>query len=265
MSAASKKELSVVVPTYNETPNIRPLCERLFKATKKAGLVTELLFMDDDSGKGSVDTEAVVKALKDEGYPVRIHVRRKGEGRGLSSAVMLGITMANYGTILVMDADLQHEPEAVPSVAAPVLNGSAEFSVGSRNVEGGQVAGWSFHRKLISIVATLLAAPLTTCTDPMSGFFCVGRDVFNRGAASANTMGFKISLELMVRCKASPVCDVPITFRDRVAGESKLTMKQNFYYLRQLFSLYTFKFPAAFVVLLAVLVGVLSFLCGALL
>ena len=134
-----------------------------------------------------------------------------------------------------MDADLQHEPEAVPSVAKPVLTRQAEFSVGSRNVEGGKVAAWSFIRKLISFVATILARPLTTCTDPMSGFFCISREVFERGSSSCNVMGFKIGLELMVRCNANPVKDVPITFRDRIAGESKLSMKQNFLYVRCVF------------------------------
>ena len=187
--------------------------------------------MDDDSGDGTVKTESIVKDLKAEGYAIRIHVRRKGEGRGLSSAVMLGLSKAKYDTMLVMDADLQHEPEAVPSVAKPVLTRQAEFSVGSRNVEGGKVAAWSFIRKLISFVATILARPLTTCTDPMSGFFCISREVFERGSSSCNVMGFKIGLELMVRCNANPVKDVPITFRDRIAGESKLSMKQNFLYV----------------------------------
>ena len=89
-----------------------------------------------------------------------------------------GFDKAKYGTLLCMDADLQHEPEAVPAVAEPVLSGAGDFSVGSRNVEGGKVAGWTFFRKVVSSGATLLAAPLTTCTDPMSGFFCTRRETF---------------------------------------------------------------------------------------
>jgi len=216
--------------------------------------------MDDDSGVGTEKTESIVKELKAEGFAIRIHVRRKGEGRGLSSAVMLGISKAKYDTILVMDADLQHEPEAVPSVARPVLTRQAEFSVGSRNVEGGKVAAWSFMRKLISFVATILARPLTTCTDPMSGFFCISREVFDRGSSSCNVMGFKIGLELMVRCNATPVKDVPITFQDRIAGESKLSMKQNFLYLRQLLNLYMHKYPVPMILLFGLILSALYFL-----
>ena len=157
---------------------------------------------------------------------------------------------------MCMDADLQHEPEAVPVVAKPVLEGRAEFSVGSRNTEGGGVAGWSMHRKAISAGATLLALPLTRCKDPMSGFFATTQEVLARGEGKCNAMGFKIGLELMVKCGATAsVTDVPITFRDRVAGESKLSMKQNVLYVRQLLGLYFFKFPVASVAVPALLVA----------
>ena len=246
-----QRKLSVIVPTYNEVDNIAPLTKRLFAAAKKRGLTIDLLIMDDES-QGTGATEVIVKQLQNQKYPVRIHVRRKGEGRGLSSAVLLGFDKARYPTMLCMDADLQHEPESVPDVAEPVLNGDADFGVGSRNVGGGEVAGWTLSRKLISWGATLLARPLTPCTDPMSGFFCLPREVLERCRGGCNPMGFKIGLELMVRCRARSVVDVPITFRDRVAGESKLTMKQNALYLQQLAGLYWAKFPMAIVALLVV-------------
>ena len=98
--------------------------------------------------------------------------------RVFDSVLRQGFDKASYDTLLCMDADLQHEPEAVPSVAEPVFSGTGDFSVGSRNVEGGKVAGWTLFRKIVSSGATLLAMPLTTCTDPMSGFFCTRRKTF---------------------------------------------------------------------------------------
>lgn len=173
--------LSVVVPTYEEADNVRALCTRLFAATRAAGLNAELLFVDDDSGAGTLATKAAVDRLKGEGFDVRVHVRRAHEGKGLSSAVLLGLQLARHDVLLVMDADLQHEPESVPSVAAPVLSGQAEFAIGSRNVSGGKVAdGWPLARRVISNGATLLARPLTPCTDPMSGFFCLSRNTLRR-------------------------------------------------------------------------------------
>lgn len=212
--------------------------------------------MDDDSGEGTIQAEKIVKELQAEGYPIRIHVRRKHEGRGLSSAVLLGFEKAKYGTMLCMDADLQHLPEEVPKVAAPVLDGTAEFTIGSRNVEGGSVEGWTLHRKLISAVATLLALPLTSCTDPMSGFFCLTHEVLERGKKDLNPVGFKIALEIMVMCNAK-VQDVGITFGDRLAGESKLDMKTNILYIQQLLHLYKHKYTAL-VVLVPVVLGLLA-------
>jgi len=243
-------EISVIVPTYNETGNIRELCERLFKATKEAGLTAELFVVDDES-VGSEETAKIVEALQKEQHPIRIHQRKRSEGRGLSSAVLLGFDRAKYATILCMDADLQHEPESVPAVAAPVLSGDAEFSVGSRHAEGGGLGfEWSIVRKMISAGATALAWPVASSGDPMSGFFCTTKEVLGRGRERCNPIGFKIGLEIAVRCRATPVKDVGITFQDRHEGESKLTMKQNVEYVRQLMNLYWDKFGIFLVLLL---------------
>eukprot|EP00929_Paragymnodinium_shiwhaense_P120410 TRINITY_DN9234_c0_g1_i1.p1 TRINITY_DN9234_c0_g1~~TRINITY_DN9234_c0_g1_i1.p1 ORF type:complete len:272 (+),score=61.47 TRINITY_DN9234_c0_g1_i1:73-888(+) len=248
------KELSVIVPAYNETENIRPLTERLFKATKDAGLTVEMLVVDDES-KGSEETERIVGELAKEGYAVRIHCRKRTEGRGLSSAVLLGFKQAKYGHLLCMDADLQHEPESVPAVADPVMRGEAEFSVGSRNCEGGGVGfEWSLFRRIVSAGATLLSFPVARSNDPMSGFFCVPKEVLNRSVDRVNAKGFKIGLEIMARCRCDPVRDVPITFQDRAAGESKLSASQYRFYLEQLAALYWDKFGFGLVALLVFLV-----------
>lgn len=252
--------LSVVVPTYNETANIRPLCERLFAALKTVNLQAELLFVDDES-VGSKKTIEIVKQLEKEGFPVRIHARTKSQGRGLSSAVLLGFGLAKFETILCMDADLQHEPEAVYSVAKPVLDGKAEFTVGSRYIGGGGFGfDWALHRKIISSGATLLAIGVSKSSDPMSGFFATTKTVLSRGSSRINPIGFKIGLEVMARSRANPVVDVPITFQSRVAGESKLTMKQNVYYVQQLLSLYIDVAPATFVSILVIVALVAYFI-----
>jgi len=257
-------ELSVVVPCYEEQDNVRQLCTRLFAATRAAGLTAELLLVDDFSGAGSEATKKVVAELRKEGYAIDVKVRMPQEGKGLSSAVVTGLKMAQYPVLLVMDADLQHEPESVPEVAGPILRGEADFAVGSRHVEGGAAEDFPLVRRIISWVATLLAYPLTASRDPMSGFFSLSKETFERGRDSLNPLGFKIGLELMVRCECKTVKDVPIRFRDREAGESKLTMKQNLYYLQHLLILYWHKYPAALVAVfllgLAILLAAASFL-----
>jgi len=250
---AAKKELSVIVPTYNETENLRPLAERLFATMKTAGITAELLIVDDES-PGSDDSKRIAEELASEGYKVRIHCRKKVEGRGLSSAVLLGFDKAVYENVLCMDADLQHEPESVPDVAGPVLDGTAEFTVGSRNVAGGGVGfEWSAFRRIVSSGATLLAWPVASSTDPMSGFFCTSKTVLKRGKGRFNLKGFKIGLEVMARCRCKPVKDIPITFRDRAAGESKLSASQYRFYVEQLLSLYFDRYGLLLLMLLLAL------------
>jgi len=249
-SKSSERTLSVIVPTYNETENIRPLCERLFRATKDAGIAAELVVVDDESS-GSGETAKIVHELHTEGHAVRIHCRKRYEGRGLSSAVLLGFQKAAHSTILCMDADLQHPPESVPDVARPVLEDEAEFSVGSRHAEGGGVGfEWSLSRRIISKGATMLAWPLATASDPMSGFFCTTKQVLERGEGRINPVGFKICLEIMVRCRCRPICEVGFTFQERASGESKLDARTSARYLEQLAHLYWERFGLLLVALL---------------
>jgi len=259
-NSSGQRQLSVIVPTYNETDNIRPLCERLFKATKDANLEAELVVVDDES-VGSEQTAAIVKELAErDKYPIRIKSRKRSEGRGLSSAVLLGFDMAAYATILCMDADLQHEPESVPAVADPVLKGEAEFAMGSRYTAGGGFGfEWSMLRYIMSRGATVLAWPVAASTDPMSGFFCVTKEALSRGEKQINPVGFKIALEVMVRCRCSPIKDVPITFMDRKEGESKLDGKVMRHYVEQLIPLYWDKFGVLLIVfvIIVLVVGLL--------
>lgn len=250
-----ERKLSVIVPTYNEVENIKPLCTRLFQSTKDAGIETELLIVDDES-PGSDRTEEIVKELSAE-YQIRIHRRYRREGRGLSSAVLLGFDKAKYDVMLCMDGDLQHEPETVPAVAMPVIEGKAEMTVGSRNVGGGGLGfEWSLFRRALSSGATILAAGVAASTDPMSGFFCVSKPVYNRGRQRCNPIGFKIGLEIMARCRCQ-VVDVPIMFQERLHGESKLSMKQNFEYVQQLVNLYVDRYGMLLATICAIMILIL--------
>jgi len=104
------QSVSVVVPTYREAANIESLTKRLFETTRKLrDLDVEILIVDDDSGEETRRSVQIVDKLKNEGYNVKIRVRRKNEGRGLSSAVLLGLKASTRDFLVVMDADLQHE------------------------------------------------------------------------------------------------------------------------------------------------------------
>ena len=162
--------VSIVAPTLREAANLRPFAERVAGALAGSGFAWELLLVDDDSGDGS----AAIAAELGRRLPVRMEVRR-GAAPDLSRAVLDGIAKSRFDRIVVMDADLSHPPERIPDLLAGLV-GDCDMVVGSRYVPGASTAGdWGRARVLNSRVATLLAAPLAGCTDPMAGFFAVDR------------------------------------------------------------------------------------------
>jgi dolichol-phosphate mannosyltransferase len=226
--------VSIIVPTFREVANIPPLLERIDAVRRQWGLDAEVLFLDDRSDDGSV--EAVARA----GFDWARIIVRDGP-RGLSPAVVDGLRLARSPVIVVMDADLSHPPEKIPDLILALQSGQ-QFAIGSRYVPGGSTDDrWGFFRWLNSRVATLLARPLTTARDPMSGFFALRKSDLGL-ARELNPVGYKIALELIVKCNLENVGEVPIHFADRVHGESKLTLKQQLLYLKHLRRLYIHKF-----------------------
>jgi dolichol-phosphate mannosyltransferase len=242
---------SVVVPAYKECGNLKPLTERLFAAIEKSGLGTnsaELIIVDDNSNDGSVEA---VDALRARKFNVTILVRTKE--RGLSSAVIHGIKNSKGDFVLVMDADLQHPPETVPKLFIALEKQGIQFVLGTRYGAGVAIdKDWPVHRRIISWGARLLARPLTPLSDPMSGFFALRRDVFNRGEKRVSPIGYKIALELFVKCRIKKYDEVGFSFATRTVGESKLTGKVIIHYLKHLRALYRFAY-GSFAVLLLVL------------
>lgn len=230
---------SIVVPTFRESPGLGALVERVAEALADFGPDWEMLLVDDDSGDG---TERIVADLARRA-PVRLHVRRKAP-RDLSRSVLLGIRLARFDTVVVMDADLSHPPERIPDLLA-ALDAGADLALGSRYAGGGAVdPGWSRARAWGSRCATLLARPLVSCADPLAGFFAADRRLLP-DPGRLRPEGYKIALELMVRGRLR-VAEVPIDFRNRGAGSSKMNTRVLAAYLRQLARLYAFRLRRGF-------------------
>ncbi|HRP62002.1 MAG TPA: glycosyltransferase family 2 protein [Phycisphaerales bacterium] len=228
------RRVSIVVPTFREAENIPHLIARI-EPLRQQGLVVEVVIVDDNSPD---NTEQVVASLNKPW--VRLVIRTRD--RGLSQSVLEGIRQARYDNIIVMDADLSHPPEAIPAMVEALEDG-ADMVFGSRYVPGGTTAeDWGAFRWLNSKVATLLARPFTSIKDPMAGFFSLTRAQFER-ADQLNAVGFKIGLELIVKCRCRDVREVPIHFANRKFGESKLSLKEQVKYIRHLRLLAMHKFP----------------------
>lgn len=241
--------VSVVIPTYREAENLPVLIPQVARALERSGMSAEILVVDDNSPD---ETVAVCEQLSQE-YPVRLLVRT--QDRGLSSAVVHGLRHARGSVLLVMDADLSHPPEKVPELVAAILEQQGDFVIGSRYVAGGTTDDdWSLFRWINSQVATWMSRGLTTARDPMAGFFALSRQTFEE-AEHLNPIGYKIGLELMVKCGCRKVAEVPIHFKDRLHGESKLSLKEQLNYIRHLGRLYRFQLGKWFTPLCFGLVG----------
>jgi dolichol-phosphate mannosyltransferase len=228
--------IDVVVPTFREALNLPLLINRLTVLKNSCAPQLHLTIVDDNSRDGTVET------IEKIGLPwVKLITRTKD--RGLSPAVLEGLNRTSGEIIVVMDADLSHPPEAIPHMIEELEKGS-EFVVGSRYVEGGVTDdNWGLFRWLNSRVATLLARPFTRISDPMSGFFALRRSTF-ANADFLNPIGYKIGLELLVKCRCTKVSEVPIAFADRILGESKLSLREQLRYIQHIRRLFLYKYGA---------------------
>jgi dolichol-phosphate mannosyltransferase len=211
-------DLSVVVPTYNEAENVPLLIDKLTVAL--AGVAWEVIFVDDDSRDG---TAGIVRRLARTNPNVRV-LQRIGR-RGLSSATIEGALASSAPYIAVMDGDLQHDERLLPRMLEALRKDGTEIVVGSRFVPGGDVGEFAANRIKISKLGARLARLIVKqdLSDPMSGFFMLRRDVFERVVRRLSAKGFKILLDIFASAPAPlKTVELPFTFGSRIKGESKL-------------------------------------------
>jgi len=206
-------DVSIIVPTYQEAGNLRLLVPRIASAMQPTGRSYEVLILDDNSDDLP---DEVVRGLA-ERSPVELVVRTGP--RDLSLAVLEGLRRARGRSLLVMDADMSHPPEAIPDLLTTLDSPGVDFVIGSRFAPGGRTEDWGGRRRLNSYVAGLLCRPLTgSVRDPMAGFFALHRATFER-VEGFDPVGYKIGLELLCRCRCRHVVEVPITFANRTSGQ----------------------------------------------
>ncbi len=223
--------LSIIIPTYNEANNITAVVKQIHASLKK--IKHEIIIVDDNSP----DQTAHIAQKLAKKFPLKVIVRTKD--KGLAKSVLDGFKQAQGDTFVVMDADLSHPPEVLPRLYNELKKTNADIVVASRLVPGGGVEGWPKTRRLTSYVAAMLAKPLTSVKDPMSGFFLLKKEVIQDVPLSP--LGYKILLEILVKGKYATAKEIPYTFKDRTAGVSKLNARVNFEYLLHIARLYLYK------------------------
>jgi dolichol-phosphate mannosyltransferase len=236
LGAKSQPEIpriSLVIPTFNESANVAELLTQLAAALPER-VPCEVIFVDDSTD----DTPAVItEAARDSRLTVSVRHREVPEG-GLGGAVAMGLREATAPWIVVMDADLQHPPTLVAELVAAGERADADLVVATRYAGGGSREGLNGgFRKFASGGSTFLAKTvfrrqLRDVSDPMSGFFAVRAAALDAGVL--RPLGYKILLELIVRCRLGRVIEVPYQFQDRFAGESKANFSEGLRFLRHL-------------------------------
>jgi dolichol-phosphate mannosyltransferase len=227
--------LSLVLPTFNESKNIREMISRLTPLLDGAFAgAYEIIVVDDDSPDR---TWELAQSLTAE-YP-QLRVMRRQQARGLSTAVIRGWQASRGEMLAVIDADLQHPPEITLELCNEIARG-ADLAVASRHVEGGGVSDWSVLRRILSRAAQIIGLVILPrvvgrVSDPMSGFFMIRRTAIE--GIELNPVGYKILIEVLGRGRFRWIGEVPYVFKERVRGESKVTREVYVDYLRHLLRL----------------------------
>jgi len=212
-------DLSIVVPTFNERENIIPIIKSVEKAIKN--IRWEIIFVDDDSPDGTSD---FIKAYaKDDD---RIRCIRRINRRGLTSAAIEGILSSNATCVAIMDADLQHDESLLQGMYQLITHEEADIVIGSRYMAGGSTGqGLNDFRLFISKAASRLGKLIlkVDISDPMSGYFMLKREKFEKHMAKLSGQGFKILLDIMSSVPGIvSVRELPYVMRQRNTGDSKL-------------------------------------------
>ncbi len=212
----------VVMPTYQEAENIADVLRRVRRAVPEA----HVLVVDDGSPDGTADLAAA--AGEELG---QIDVLRRPGKSGLGPSYRAGFAWGiehGHDILLEMDADLSHDPEMLPKLIAAVADGGADLAIGSRYIEGGAVPGWPAHRRLLSqwgnrYIGLMLRMPVRDAT---AGFRAYRAEILGRiglDRSRADGYGFQIEMAYEVTKAGGSIIEVPITFRDRARGESKMS------------------------------------------
>lgn len=212
----------VIIPTYNEIENITQIIQAVFELP----MDFHVLIVDDGSPDG---TGAAVKTLQEQ-YPEQLHLEeRQGKG-GLGTAYIHGFKWAldrSYGYIFEMDADFSHPPKDLISLYQACKKG-ADLSVGSRYKKGINVVNWPLYRILISYGASFYVKLITGMRvhDPTAGFVCYTRKVLESiPLDKVRFVGYAFQIEMKFRAfiKGYHIEEVPIVFKDREFGKSKMS------------------------------------------
>ena len=232
-------EISIIVPTYNESKNIGGILEHIQKSIPK-DILAETIVVDDNSpDKTAKIAEDYFNSIKEKTSHT-INVIKRHAKNGLSSAILNGIQEAAGNTIVVIDSDFSHPPHIIPKMIETIKKTKCDIVIASRYVKGGSIQGWPIKRKIMSKIATGIAKKGLGVEpkDPMSGYFAFKKNIIE--GLKFDAIGYKMLLEILVKTKGAKIQEVPYIFTDRKEGSSKLEASTVFDYFKSVWKLYRY-------------------------
>lgn len=231
-------ELSIVIPTRNERDNILPLLKALHSALH--ALHVEVIFVDDSDDDTPEVIKDAAKTVNSPLFHIQLEHRLAGEPRagGLATAVVHGMNRAQAEYIAILDADLQHPPELLRVFYDQAIIQNVDLVIASRYIKGGSYQGLDgIGRRLISIgmkwtARLFFPEQLLRISDPLGGFFLLRRSLLAN--VSLRPIGYKILLEVLIRCEWQQVLEIPYHFQARAHGESKANIQQGILALKHM-------------------------------
>ena len=214
---------SVLLPTYNERENLPIIVWLLVKYFTEAKTEFEIIVIDDGSPDGTLEAAEQLQRIYGED---RIVLRPRAKKLGLGTAYIHGLKHARGEFIIIMDADLSHHPKFIPLMIAMQQKDNLDIVTGTRYSGDGGVSGWDFRRKLISRGANYLTQVLLQpgASDVTGSFRLYRKEALRHLVSSCVSKGYVFQMEMIVRATrlGYKIGEVPISFVDRVYGESKL-------------------------------------------
>jgi cellulose synthase/poly-beta-1,6-N-acetylglucosamine synthase-like glycosyltransferase len=223
-------DLTVVTPTRNERDNVTPLLQVLQKALD--GVNTEIIFVDDSDDDTPDIIRNAIQRFSHPAFHIHLEHRPKGDARigGLATAVDLGLRSAQARYVAVIDADLQHPPAQLRVFYDEATKQNVDLVLASRYIKGGNYGGLDGISRLLFSVGLKTTAKilfpehLARVSDPLGGFFLLRRSLLND--VTLRPIGYKILLEILIRCQWNELIEVPYHFQQRQNGQSKADLKQ---------------------------------------
>ncbi|KAL7527733.1 hypothetical protein ACHAXR_002102 [Thalassiosira sp. AJA248-18] len=236
---------SIILPTYNERDNLPLITQFIHDTFTTAKLNYEIFVVDDSSPDNTLD---VAKSLQQIFGKDHFQIVSRPGKLGLGSAYSAGLEACSGQRIILMDADLSHHPKFIPEMIAVMDNSDnnkkkVDIVSGTRYLKGGGVAGWDTFRKLTSCGANFLATFLLStggASDLTGSFRLYERSAIELILPQVHSKGYAFQMEILVRAHKAgmKIGEVPITFVDRIYGESKLGANEIILYLKGLLQLF---------------------------